>query len=165
LRKELRSYLLLFGVAALIIGLDQWTKALVRTKILLGGDPWLPFPGLPFFKIVNWNNSGAAFGMFQAYGIVFTVLAIGIALAIIYYFPRVDKGDWILRIAMCLQLGGALGNLIDRIFLGRVTDFISIGSFAVFNVADSSITVGVIVLIFGLWLKDRQQKKESVLEQ
>ena len=102
--------------------------------------------------------------MFQAYGIIFTVLAIGITLAIVYYFPRVPAQDWILRIAMCFQLGGALGNLVDRIVLGRVTDFISVGSFAVFNIADASISVGVFILIVGLWLNDRQQKKEIVHE-
>jgi signal peptidase II len=164
LNKYAKSYILLVGVAGLIIGLDQWTKALVRTKLPFG-EAWSPWPSLAsFFRIVHWNNSGAAFGMFQAYGIIFTVLAIGITLAIVYYFPRVPPEDWILRIAMCFQLGGALGNLIDRIVLGRVTDFISVGSFAVFNLADASISVGVFILIIGLWLKDRQQKKEIVPE-
>ena len=164
MNKDLKSYLLLFGVAGLIVVLDQWTKALVRAKLSFG-EAWSPLPSLAsIFKIVNWNNSGAAFGMFQSYGIIFTVLAIGIALAIVYYFPRVPAQDWILRIAMCFQLGGALGNLIDRIVFGRVTDFISVGSFAVFNIADACISVGVFIMIVGLWFKDRQQKKEIVPE-
>jgi signal peptidase II len=64
---------------------------------------------------------------------------------------------------MSLMLGGAVGNLIDRIlFKNRVTDFISVGNFAIFNIADSSITVGVAVLLLGIWLQDRREKKEAL---
>jgi signal peptidase II len=159
LKKFIWTYALLFGMAGLIVGIDQWTKALVRANLALG-EMWSPWPWLaPYARIVNWNNTGAAFGMFQGFSLVFTILAIVVALVIIYYFPRVPARDWILRIAMGLQLGGALGNLVDRLTLGRVTDFISLGSFAVFNVADGSITVGVIVLVLGVWLKELHDKK------
>ncbi len=104
---------------------------------------------------MHWNNSGAAFGSFQNGNSVFTVLAILVILAILYYYPRVDPGDWTLRLAMGLQLGGASGNLIDRLQMGRVTDFISIGTFPVFNLADSAISVGVVVLLLGVWLRER----------
>jgi len=80
---------------------------------------------------------------------------------IIYYFPKVPREDWSLRLAMSLQLGGALGNWIDRVFVGHVTDFISVGTFAVFNVADSSISVGVAVLLFGLWQQERMNRKQG----
>jgi signal peptidase II len=59
---------------------------------------------------------------------------------------------------MCLQFGGALGNLVDRVTIGHVTDFISVGSFPVFNVADSSISVGVVILIVGMWIKERNTR-------
>jgi len=72
----------------------------------------------------------------------------------------VEADDWALRLAMGLQLGGAAGNLIDRLIAGKVTDFISIGNFAVFNVADSSISVGVAVLVLGVWIKERNDKKK-----
>jgi signal peptidase II len=63
-----------------------------------------------------------------------------------------------------MQLGGALGNLIDRVFQGgQVTDFISVGNFFVFNVADSFITVGVIVLLIGIWLEDKREKAQKKL--
>jgi signal peptidase II len=110
---------------------------------------------------VHWKNSGAAFGILQGFGDVFTVLAILVAIAIIYYFPQVPRQDWTLRLAMGLQLGGALGNLIDRVTQGSVIDFISIGTFPVFNVADSSISVGVAILILGLWFKERGSKAEQ----
>jgi signal peptidase II len=160
LKKIIWNYALLFGMAVLIVGFDQWTKALVRANLALG-ETWSPWPWLaPYARIVNWNNTGAAFGIFQGFSGVFTILAIVVALVIIYYFPRVPAKDWVLRIAMGLQLGGALGNLVDRVTLGRVTDFISVGSFAVFNVADGSITVGVIVLVLGVWFKEQHDKKE-----
>ena len=113
----------------------------------------------PYARIVHWYNSGAAFGLFQNGAIVFTVLAIVVAGLILYYFPRTSPHDWTLRLAMGLQLGGALGNLIDRLTRsGQVTDFISLGAFPVFNVADASITVGVIVLVLGAWLKEQGSK-------
>jgi len=71
-----------------------------------------------------------------------------------------------LRLAMSMQLGGAIGNLIDRLTIGHVTDFISVGKFAVFNIADASISVGAAVLFVGIWIMERRDKKnkESVDE-
>jgi signal peptidase II len=99
--------------------------------------------------------------MLQGFGDIFTVLAIIVAIAILYYFPQVPRQDWLLRLAMCMQFGGALGNLIDRLIQGHVTDFISLGAFPVFNVADSSISVGVAILVLGMWLKERAVKKDA----
>ena len=116
----------------------------------------------PVARIVHWNNTGAAFGMLQGYNPVFTILAVLVSLVIIYYFPRISSNDWPLRLALCLQLGGAVGNLVDRITVGQVTDFISVGTFPVFNVADSSISIGVVVLLLGVWYKDRQEKAAAL---
>ena len=65
---------------------------------------------------------------------------------------------------MALQLGGAAGNLIDRFRMSRVTDFISVGNFPVFNVADSAITVGVLVLLVGVWARERTPRTETTIE-
>jgi len=159
-KRLIRDYGLLLGVAGLVIALDQWTKALVRNNIPFGGS-WMPWKWLaPFVCIVHWNNSGAAFGLFQNGALVFIILAIIVAGLILYYYPRTSPRDWPLRLAMGLQLGGALGNLIDRLlYQGQVTDFISIGTFPVFNVADSSITVGVGVLLLGAWVMERKNKE------
>lgn len=153
-----RDYSLLLSLAGAVVAIDQWTKWLVRTRLPVEGI-WLP-AGVdwlePYARIVHWHNRGAAFGMFQQASLVFTILAILVIAAILYYFPRVDRADWTVRVAMGLQLGGATGNLIDRLLRdGTVTDFISVGSFPVFNLADSAITVGVVILLLGLWLKDR----------
>jgi len=155
---------MLLGLAGVVIALDQWTKWLVRTNIPFQ-QSWLPDFLLwlsPYARIVHWSNSGAAFGSFQNGNSVFSVLAIIVIAAILYYYPRVEASDWALRFAMGLQLGGAAGNLIDRLLAGKVTDFISVGNFAVFNVADSAISVGVVVLVLGVWIKEKNDNKKSL---
>lgn len=160
MKKYLRDYVYLFGLAGIIVALDQWTKALVRNNIEVGGV-WAPWHWiLPYARIIHWNNTGAAFGMLQGFSGVFTVLAILVSIIIIAYFYQVPRQDWPLRLAMVMQLGGAVGNLIDRIMRGTVTDFVSVGNFAVFNVADASISIGVAVLVIGMWIKERAQKSQ-----
>jgi signal peptidase II len=163
LKKYLKDYALLLGIAAVIITFDQWTKYLVRSHLNFS-QMWAPWDWLlPYARIVHWKNTGAAFGMFQSFGGVFTILAILVAIAILYYFPHVPSIDWPLRLAMSLQFAGALGNLIDRVTLGYVTDFVSVGNFPVFNVADASISIGVVVLILGLWIKERGSPASDLL--
>jgi signal peptidase II len=166
LNSKVKDYLILFGVAGVVIALDQWTKWLVRENIEFGGQ-WLPdwLSWLaPYARIVHWYNSGAAFGMFQNGNLIFTTLAFIVIGAIIYYYPRVEAEDWTLKLAMGLQLAGAGGNLIDRLMMGKVTDFISIGAFPVFNIADASISVGVVVLLLGVWIKEYQDKVKAAAE-
>jgi len=161
-KKYYWDYLTLFTLSGLIVLLDQVSKYWVRSNLAFE-EIWAPWPWIfRYARIVNWQNTGAAFGMFKNFGDVFTVLAIIVSIFILYYFPRIPRQDWYLRLALILQLGGAVGNLIDRINQGYVTDFISVGNFAVFNVADASITLGVIVLLIGVWYKDRTHKPDPV---
>jgi signal peptidase II len=161
LKKTIRGYIYLFGIAIFIIVLDQWTKSLVRAN-LTPGDVWVPYEWLaPYARFVHWYNTGVAFGMFQDMNWLFAILAFIISGAIIYYFPHVPENEWLMRLALSMQLGGAVGNLIDRLTLGHVTDFISIGSFAVFNVADASISSGVAVLLLAVWLQEVQERKRK----
>jgi signal peptidase II len=164
--KQIKNYAALFLVAAMIIALDQWTKSLVRTLPL--GDTWLPhgFEWLaPYARVVHWYNTGAAFGSFTGYSWVFTILAFVVTGLIIYYYPQVDASDWWLKLAMGMQMGGALGNVVDRLLRnGQVTDFISVGNFAVFNVADASISVGVVILLIGAWFKEKSERKNALAE-
>ena len=163
MKKNYRSYIFLFVIAGIIIALDQWTKMLVRSNLSLG-ESWSPWFWLyPYARIVHWYNTGVAFGLFQQSGSLFKILPIIISGVIIYYYPRVPLKDWALRIALAMQLGGAIGNLIDRLTIGHVTDFISIGSFPVWNVADASITVGVAVLLLGIWLQERKERQAANL--
>ena len=161
MKKVFQNYWGIVTIATVIIALDQWTKWLVRTHIP-AGQSWLPEALLwlsPYARIVHWYNRGAAFGIFQEGSMIFTVLAFIVSAAIIYYYPQVSKTDWPLRLAMSMQLGGAIGNLIDRLTIGHVTDFISVGTFPVFNIADSSISIGCVVLLLGVWWQERLAKK------
>jgi signal peptidase II len=164
LKKLLKDYLVLALIVAVVILLDQLTKNFVRNALPIGGM-WAPWPWLePYARIVHWYNTGVAFGMFQGFGGIFTIIAVFVSAAIIYYYPQVPAEDWTLRLAMGLQMGGALGNMIDRLTQGHVTDFISVGNFAVFNVADSSITIGVAILLLGVYLQERNKKKAEAQE-
>jgi signal peptidase II len=162
--KLVRDYVTLLGIAGAVIALDQWSKYLVRSKLSFG-ESWSPFEWLsPYARIVHWNNTGAAFGIFPQGSMVFTIVAIVVSLAIIYYFPQVPKSEIPLRLALGLQLGGAIGNLISRLVVGAVTDFISVGTFPVFNVADSSISIGVAVLLVGMWNEERAARRKAADE-
>jgi signal peptidase II len=152
---------MLILVAGLIIVLDQATKSYVRANFIEEVDMWAPWDWmLPYARIVHVSNTGVAFGMFKGMNLIFSILATLVSAAIIYYYPRVPAEEWALRLAMGFQLGGAVGNLIDRLTQGYVTDFISVGTFPVLNIADASITIGVGILILGVWLQERRQKKE-----
>ena len=110
---KVRNYILLAILAGVVVLLDQTTKELVRTQLALG-EIWMPIAALrPYVHIVHWTNTGAAFGMFQQGGMVFTILAFIVSGAIIWYYRDSDTATWLVRIALGLQLGGALGNL-DR---------------------------------------------------
>jgi signal peptidase II len=160
-KKLVQKYWAILLIALIIVILDQWTKGLVRANIPAGGT-WLPesLQWLsPYARIVHWYNTGAAFGMFKDASMILTVLAFIVIGAILFYYPHVDQDDWSLRLALSMQLGGALGNLIDRLRIGHVTDFISVGNFPVFNVADASISVGAAVLFLGVWIRERAERR------
>ncbi len=160
MKSYLKPYSFLLPITIFLVGLDQWTKSLIRRNLVFN-DAWIPFPQLgSFVQIVNWRNTGAAFGIFQGMNVVFTVIAFVIILVIGLYFPQIPQSDYFFRLALALQLSGAVGNLIDRLARGYVTDFISIGSFPVFNIADSCITMGVIVLMIGIWVEERRLTNE-----
>lgn len=165
MKRYVFDYFYLFTIAGAVVLLDQWTKFLIRTNLAIS-EFWSPWSWLtPYARLVHWQNSGAAFGMLQGLGGIFTILAILVAAAIVYYFPQVPREDWLLRIAMGLQLGGALGNLIDRLTKqGFVTDFISLGNFPVFNIADASISIGTALLILGMWLKEHKSDSAHLEE-
>lgn len=161
MRKFISTYGFLFGIAGLIVILDQISKEIVRYNLDFQ-EIWSPWHWLvPYARIVNWRNTGAAFGLFQNGNLIFIILAIIVSVVIIYFFPRVPKDDWLMRLALGLQLGGAVGNLIDRLTQGYVTDYVSVGNFPVFNVADASISIGAALLVLSVWINDRKSSKTS----
>ena len=164
LGEYVNNYVFLLLLAGGILMLDQLTKNWVRTN-LAQFETWMPLDWLePYVRIVNIENTGAAFGIFKQGGGLFMVLAIIVSLVIIFYFPRIPNQDWFIKLPLGMQLGGAIGNLFDRLYFGPVTDFIAVGTFPVFNVADSSIFVGTAILILGVWLAERKEKLARQME-
>jgi signal peptidase II len=159
---KVRNYIFLAVLAGAVLLLDQVTKELVRTQLTFG-EIWMPIEAIrPYMHIVHWTNTGAAFGMFQQGGMLFTVLAFVVSGAIIWYYRDSDSASWPVRVALGLQLGGALGNLVDRLSQGTVTDFIWFGFFpAVFNVADGAISLGVALLLLDILLEYRRTRKTA----
>jgi signal peptidase II len=147
----------LFLVTATIIVIDHFSKLLVESRIALN-DSWVPFPEqLPFVRITHVSNTGAAFGVFPSGSVIFTVVAIIVSIVIVLYNYRLPAEHKLLRLALGLQLGGAMGNLIDRLRLGHVTDWMDVGPWPVFNVADASIVGGVIVLALLMLFEKRPE--------
>ncbi len=141
-------------MAVSVLALDQLTKVWVSASLPEGGW-WSPLPGLwRVFRITHITNSGAAFGIFPNQGNFFVLIAVAVALAIVLYYRYLPAGGWLVRLSLGLQLGGAVGNLLDRLRYGHVVDFIDIGFWPIFNVADVSIVGGVAVLAYCLWRED-----------
>lgn len=156
-------------VAAVVVALDQWSKRLIEVNIPLGGS-LVPFPALdPWFKLVHWTNTGAAFGLLQGQAPLFVAIALVVIVAVLIYSRQLPADSWAVRICLGLMLGGAIGNLIDRLQQsGHVTDFLLFSlpvgnrlySWPAWNVADASIVVGTILL--GILLLRSEHAKAPV---
>jgi signal peptidase II len=134
-------------IAALVVVLDQVTKRFIDRNLPLG-DSW-PSEDWPV-RFMHVKNTGAAFSMLQNQTLFLTVMSVVGLGAILLYFRYRPSDHPLLRIALALQLGGAIGNLIDRARYGEVTDFIKFPYWPVFNVADSAISVGVTAVVLFL---------------
>jgi len=139
-----------FLLSFIVVALDQITKYLALTYI----NPYDSFNILPFLHLVLVTNKGAAFGMFKHIGSSFFIAASVIAIIFVIYLLIRGKED---HLGLSLILGGAIGNLIDRILYGSVVDFIdlSIGKYhwPAFNVADSALSIGVTIILLNNLLK------------
>ena len=159
------------AIAAIIIALDQWTKEWVRMTIPKF-TYIVPIPQLgEYFVFEHVDNYGAAFGILQNQGTLFIVIAAIVAIAILVYVWSLPTQNRLVRVLLGLQLGGALGNVIDRLNQGYVTDFVKMGIPGVYywpnyNVADAAIVCGVIGLGIYILIEDlrsqRAAKKQAV---
>jgi signal peptidase II len=153
------SSLIYLWLSAVIIALDQISKALIEHSLSL----YQSIPVLPVLEITRLHNPGAAFNFladetgWQRW--LFTVLAIVVSVVLVLWLRRIDRGARMLASAVALILGGALGNVIDRLRLGHVIDFVNAHwgehYFPAFNVADSAITIGAGLLLLDAWLEAR----------
>jgi signal peptidase II len=152
-------YLAIILLASFAI--DQLTKTWVRANMHLGDS--IPSEGL--FRLTHTYNTGSAFNLFPNQTTLITLASLlGIAILLFILQKEDIPGIW-LRSSLGLQLGGASGNLVDRITLGRVTDFIDIGIWPVFNLADSSIMIGLSIMIWFILLRPHHKiSREATLE-
>jgi signal peptidase II len=147
-----------------VIVLDQLTKKwIVQYFVVPNGKDPIPLLG-PLLELAYVQNSGVAFSLLSSDSIKFLFIAIAIAVIGYLYWRNRENGSLLLKFSFGLVVGGAIGNLIDRFRLGYVVDFIhfhipNVFEFAVFNVADSAISVGVVLLAFLLWQGSAAQEK------
>ncbi len=141
-------------------GLDQATKLAVIKNLELG-ESW---PEEGFFRATHVANSGSAFGLIndQNFGLII-VAFVGVGILAYFYRSQPDPGI-VLRTSIALMFAGALGNLTDRLVNGHVTDFIDIGPWWIFNLADSSIVSGVAILAASVLLKKNDAAPSSESE-
>jgi signal peptidase II len=154
-------------LAASVLLADRASKHLVARRLVEGQSwdiaPWLS----PIFRITYATNTGAAFGLFPQRNNLFIAVAVIVVVAIIIYHRHLPDGQWAMRLALGLQLGGAIGNLVDRVRVGSVVDFIDLNfwplrRWPVSNLADISIVTGVTLLALLMlreeWLERNKQQ-------
>lgn len=146
-----RGGLIWLLLSALVIILDQWTKVLAVGAL----DYLTPVPVLPGLNWTLVHNEGGAFSFLSNHGgwqrWFFLIVASGVTIALVAWLRRTARRQWVLCVPLALLIGGAIGNLIDRARLGYVIDFVDVyyktWHWPAFNVADSGITVGIVMLI------------------
>lgn len=150
-------------VAAAVLVLDQLTKWFVRVNL----DRGEVVEVLPFFRLVHVTNTGAAFGMLQGAGPLLVVASVAGLAAIVVYLFNPGFAHPVVRLGLALMLGGAVGNLIDRVTEGRVVDFLKVPNWPAFNVADSAISIGVVILLWSMLFQapDEDEPSSSSQEQ
>lgn len=146
-----KKYLIVLSTAFFVVLLDQFTKFLIRNNLNLGDS-------IPIIKstfhLTYVTNTGSAFGLFKSLNWFFMLFSIAVIIGIFYHLRRkINEKEKFLQLAIGLLLGGTIGNMLDRIIYGAVTDFLDFRIWPVFNVADSAVTVSVIILIILLWKK------------
>ena len=149
--KPIRFYL----IALVIVICDQVSKwSVVRALPPNGTRPVLG----RFLSLTYTVNTGGAFSLFQARNIVFIFVAVIAMVALTYAYHKFQRHDLYISAALALALGGAVGNLIDRIRLGHVIDFFDVHFWPIFNVADSAITIGILLLAWHFLFGNRKQE-------
>jgi signal peptidase II len=159
---QLKWNIIFIVIACLIIFIDQISKYWIRSHLVLGQS----IPETGFFRLTYAENTGAAFSIFYGRADILSIVSIlGAILILVYNFVFSRRWDFLdthlNKAALGLMLGGTIGNLIDRITIGHVTDFLDVGPWPVFNVADSSLVVGVIVFAFSLLIASRKTDLEK----
>lgn len=148
--------ILLIAVAALVLALDQATKTWVVRNLAPGQSQELAEWLAPVLSLTHVTNTGVAFGLLQGLGDILTLVALLTIILILAFSRSLPSDQWLPHIALGLQLGGALGNLTDRLFRGAVVDFVDLNfwplhHWPIFNIADTSIVAGVGLVLLSIW--------------
>ena len=157
----------LSAVGGGFLAVDQVTKAIVRALVSVSADGTWTAPFLPgVLRLEFVANRGASFGMGQGHGALFVLLAVAVLVGIAWYLFHAPAVSRIECIGLAMVAGGAVGNAIDRVLLGYVTDFFATEfiSFPVFNVADIGITCGVAVAFIGFLFLSPANKVDATVE-
>jgi len=146
-----KKNIFVFSIALLVVFLDQLTKFLIKQNLKLNQS-------VPIIKnilhLTYVTNTGSAFGLFKGMNPIFMIFSIAVIIGIFYYLrKKIKENEKALQFSAGLLLGGTIGNLIDRLMYGSVIDFIDFRIWPMFNIADSAVTISVILLIFLLWEK------------
>lgn len=148
-----------------VFSLDQVTKQIVRNHMELGRS--IPILG-DFFRLTYVENPGIAFGIRVGNHFIFTILSIFACIMIIAYLISQWKESLRMKMSLVTILGGAVGNLIDRILHQRVVDFIDVGirdvRWPVFNIADSAVVIGMALLVIHVILEEREKHSSISIE-
>lgn len=158
-----RRVILVAAVAVAVFVLDRVTKIAVESNLAVGRS--VDVVG-EWVRISHVTNSGAAFGLLPERTTFLSILSVVAVFAIVYYYRRLAADSPLIAGTLGMQLGGAIGNLVDRVGQGYVVDFVDVGipggvRFWSFNVADSSIVVGIIAVTVLLWWKERGQVRTT----
>lgn len=157
--------MIVFILISFVLVADQITKHLIRDTMSLGQS--IPVLG-EVVRLTYVENPGIAFGIRVSHPWVFTVLSILASIGIVFYLvTQWKEGRWI-KSSLALILGGAVGNLIDRIAFARVVDFVDVGfgtvRWPVFNVADAAVVVGMFMLFITLYMQEKKEAPEQLAE-
>jgi signal peptidase II len=144
----------LLAVALAAVLADQVTKAIVVSQLALGDSVHIAGP----LEIRHVTNPGIAFGLFSAWATVVTILTALAVAWMLFYFARAGARHPVLPVALGLLIGGSASNLLDRLRLGHVTDFIDLRFWPAFNLADTFIVVGVAILLAALVSAERRPR-------
>ncbi len=149
-------------IALVVIALDQLTKWLVVKRMTIGENIEI-IPNL--FYLTSHRNQGAAWGILQGHMWFFYIITFVVIIGIVYYMQKHAKGQALFSVSLAFMLGGAIGNFIDRLFRKEVVDFLNTYiftyDFPIFNIADASLTIGVVLLLIYMYLDERKAKKEK----
>jgi signal peptidase II len=159
------TFVFYYIIALFVVAIDQLTKWLIVKNMDLGESITVIEN---FLYITSHRNRGAAWGILEGQMWFFYLITVVVIIAIVYYMQKAEKEGSLFRLSLALILGGAIGNFIDRLFHQEVVDFIHTYpfgyNFPIFNIADSALVIGVLILIVNMLFEEKKAKEKANAE-